>query len=101
MKIVSTGLVPHSIGASGDDVNTSDDKANNNYKDDNNGDEGNDESDINQCENDDQNQISNIEYSVYIPEETGDGANNGEHGEHGEDVEGYEETDNGTSWDSQ
>ena len=94
MKLVSTGLVPHSDSGSGGDVNTND------ANDANGANGANGDNDENEYENDDQNHISNMEYSVYIPEETGDGANNGEHGKHGEHVEGYEETDNGSSWDS-
>ena len=103
MKMVSTGLVPHSDTGSGGDVNTNDANDGNVMNEVNGDHDGNDandangENDENEYENEDQNHISNMEYSVYIPEETGDGANNEEHGEH---VEGYEETDNGTSWNS-
>jgi hypothetical protein len=97
MKLVSTGLVPHSSNGSGSggDHHGNDTNHDNQENEENEGDQENDgEHGNDQYENDDHNNVPNMEYSVYIPEETGDAANNGEH------VEGYGEEGNGTSWDS-
>jgi hypothetical protein len=88
MKVVSTGLVAH--GGSGSGSGGSGSGVDHDGNDTNRGGQGNDD-----YEKEDHNNVSNMEYSVYIPEETGDGANNGEH------VEGYGEEGNGTSWDNQ